>query len=80
MNDIYIHSAAIVAVPDLHAYHIATTTTANSAIMDTIEGYRRYLYYLLVGTPEAQQSLVEIDNAWMDKLGMPTSDAQRRDL
>ncbi|CAO3588419.1 unnamed protein product [Absidia cylindrospora] len=80
MNNIYIQAAAIVAVPDLHAYHISTTTAANMAFMDTIQQYRRYLYYLLVGTPEAQQTLAEMDNAWMDKLGVPTSGSHRRDL
>ncbi|ORZ06512.1 hypothetical protein BCR42DRAFT_160251 [Absidia repens] len=81
MNSIYIQAAAIVAVPDLHASHISTTTAATKrALMDTIQHYRRYLYYLLLGTPEAQQTLVEMDNAWMDQLGVPTSGPQRRDL
>ncbi|CAO3588409.1 unnamed protein product [Absidia cylindrospora] len=80
MNDIYVHSAAIVAVPDLHSYHLLTTNTANSDAMAVVEKYRRYLYYLLDGSTEAKQSLVDLDHAFMDALGMPASELFRRDL
>ncbi|CAO3601388.1 unnamed protein product [Absidia cylindrospora] len=80
MNDIYIHATTIVAVPDLHALHLAISSTANRATMAIIKKYRCYLYYLLVGTSDAQQTLVKMDHAWMDTLGVPAMDVHRRDI
>ncbi|CAO3588421.1 unnamed protein product [Absidia cylindrospora] len=80
MNEIYTYATHIVAVPDLHASHLSTCTTANRDVMDLIKKYRRYLYYLLDNSADAEQCLQEMDHAWMDSLGIPTLDLYRRDF
>ncbi|ORZ08218.1 hypothetical protein BCR42DRAFT_425472, partial [Absidia repens] len=80
MNHIYLQAKAVIAVPDLHAAHISATTSANRDAMNLVKKYSRYLYYLLDKSPGAQQSLDEMDNTWMDSLGMPKLDLYRRDF
>ncbi|ORZ08214.1 hypothetical protein BCR42DRAFT_425469 [Absidia repens] len=80
MNEIYLRAVAIVAVPDLHAAHISATTSANRDAMNLVKEYGRYLYYLLDKSPGAQQSRDEMDNTWMDSLGIPKLDLYRRDF
>ncbi|ORZ11555.1 hypothetical protein BCR42DRAFT_469313 [Absidia repens] len=71
MTDIYLGARVILAVPDLHASHLSASTTANRDVMQLITKYRRYLYCLLDGSPEAERARAKIDHAWMDKLGIP---------
>lgn len=77
MNDIYKCATWIIAVPDLHSFYLSISSSANNETMKTIKKHQVYLYHLLRGS---QHTLVELDEAWMDEIGISSSDELRRNL
>ncbi|KAI8338694.1 hypothetical protein BC941DRAFT_501817 [Chlamydoabsidia padenii] len=79
MNDIYKCASWIIAVPDLHSFYLSISTTANNEMMNIVKKHRVYLYHLLRGGP-SYRVLTELDEAWMDDIGLPKDDKLRHDL